>query len=295
MNDPVRGLILPRKRDSNKGDYGHVLVIAGSRGMSGAACLAAAAALRSGAGLVTLAVPESLQPLVAASLNPSAMTLGLPEDGQGRLCRASLEPLADYAGCRRVTTLVAGPGLGTGDELVAMLCSLFRDLSFPVILDADGLALLQKGRHPAGDDVLRALAGRLVITPHPGEFSRITGLTVAEIQAGRAEKARAYAAAHGIVCVLKGSGTVVTDGKETVVNATGNPGMARGGSGDVLSGVIGALAAQVAEPRLYNAAVAGVYLHGLAGDIAAAEKTQYGMLPTDVIECLPAAFRRVTG
>jgi len=287
----VRSLLGPRKKDSNKGDYGHVLVLAGSRGMSGAAVLCTHGALRSGAGLVSLGIPESQQEIITARLRPEAMTVILPERS-GRLSSKAVAPVREYVEKRKVTSLAVGPGLGNDPEVYRLVKRLLSALTVPLVLDADGLNVIAKAskrKDLAVQDLLQAKAP-LVVTPHPGEFSRLTGIPVSEIQKHRVELAVNFARANGIVCVLKGYHTVITDGYECFINTTGNPGMAAGGTGDVLTGIIAALAAQVKEPRLIHAAVAGVFLHGAAGDKAAREKTEISMLAGDIIEMLPYAF-----
>ena len=280
----VRSLILPRKKNSHKGDYGHVLVIAGSKNMTGAAVLCAHGALRSGAGLVTLGTAKSILPLITKKLRPEAMTLPL-EEAAGKIISKAADKALDFAKKRKISVMALGPGLGKGREITGFIKKIIHSARIPVILDADGLNALKSGDFKkAGADV--------VVTPHPGEMSRLSGLKAFEIQKARERTAKEFAAETGTTCVLKGSGTVVSDGRKVYVNTTGNPGMAKGGSGDVLTGVIAALISQVREPRPLNAAICGVFLHGLAGDIAAREKTRMGMLPGDISESMPEASRR---
>jgi NAD(P)H-hydrate epimerase len=275
--------VLPaRARDSHKGRFGTVLVIAGSRGMGGAAALCGASALRSGAGLVRVACPAEVQPTVAG-FEPSYMTYPLPCDGEGRVrLEASLPILERFtAGC---DVVAAGPGLGQSDDIRALVRHLVAETGKPVVLDADALNAL------AGQaELLGARAQPLVITPHPGEFARLTGTTIGDVQANRIERAAALAArSERLIVVLKGAGTVVTDGHRCYVNTTGNPGMATGGAGDVLTGVIAALLAQKL-PAL-DAAVLGVFVHGLAGDIAREHHGEIGMIAGDIVDALPDAF-----
>jgi NAD(P)H-hydrate epimerase len=269
----------PRPADANKGNFGHVLVVAGSRGMSGAAVLCASAALRGGAGLVRLAIPASLLPLVAPA-NPCYMTVPLPEDGDGRLALAARHDLIEQT--RWATTAAVGPGLGQSPDLSALLKSLLEQ-KIPLVLDADGLNNL------AGHlDLLRGRGAPAILTPHPGEFARLTGSDIAAVQADRSGQARRFAAAHGVVLALKGQGTVVTDGTRLYVNTTGNPGMATGGTGDVLTGLTAALLAQGLEP--FAAAQLAVFVHGLAGDRARDELGETSLIASDLVERLPAAF-----
>ncbi len=282
----VRSLILPRKRDSHKGSFGHVLVVAGSRNMSGAAVLCANGALRAGAGLVTAAVGKSIARVVLAKLRPESMSYSLSENNTGTLSFKAAGEIISFIKKKKVTSVAIGPGLGQNREVTSFVKKIISCVNLPVVLDADGLNAL------AASDLNNTTA-KLIVTPHPGEMSRLTGMSVSEIQKRRPETAFAIAKQYGAVCVLKGAGTVVSDGKKVFVNTTGNPGMAKGGSGDVLAGMIAALIGQVKEPRLLNAALCGVFLHGLAGDISAKEKTQIGLLPGDISERIPAVLRKI--
>ena len=271
----------PRKIDGHKGTFGKVLIVGGAVGYTGAPWLTAAAAARSGCGLVFLGVPEAIWPVEAAKC-VSAMPFPLP-DKHGKLSpKAKEEILKRAAGCDAVAL---GPGLGRGDGVTELVLELLREIRQPVVLDADGINAL------AGHmDVLDARRDRVtVLTPHDGEFARIGG----DLSAGdRLGAARAFAEAHGCVLVLKGHRTItaVPPGN-ALVNTTGNSGLAKGGSGDVLTGVIASLLAQGASP--VQAAAGGVWLHGRAGDLAAERLTAYGMTPEDVIASLPAAIREV--
>lgn len=272
----------PRQADSNKGNFGRILVVAGSRGMSGAAILCASAALRSGAGLVYLATPDSVQP-VAAAANPCYLTIPLPQDAQGRLAEGAEAEILSQA--QKNDVVVLGPGLGRSVALSKMMPPLLEKIQAPVVLDADGLNALEhnterlKGRHAP-----------LIMTPHPGEFARLLGTDIASVQAERRESAVRFAAEHGIIMVLKGHGTVVTDGRGIYINTTGNPGMATGGTGDVLSGVIAALLGQQLEP--FAAAQLGVHIHGLAGDLARDDLGDVSLIASDLLDYLPRAFRQ---
>jgi ADP-dependent NAD(P)H-hydrate dehydratase len=271
----------PRAADANKGTFGRVLVAAGSRGMSGAAVLCGSAALRGGAGLVRLAVPQGILPIVAAA-NPCYLTAPLPEDAQGRLGKKSLPPLLELLHGQTVTVL--GSGLGQSPDLPDLLAEVLRADTTPLVLDADALNALAQRL-----DMLKGNKRPLVLTPHPGEFSRLTGAPIPEIQATRQESAVRFAEEHNVVLVLKGQGTVVTDGDRVYENTTGNPGMATGGTGDVLAGLIGALIGQGLEA--FAAAQLGVYLHGLAGDLARDDLGEPSLIASDLIDYLPRAFR----
>jgi ADP-dependent NAD(P)H-hydrate dehydratase len=270
----------PRPADANKGTFGRVLVVAGSRGMSGAAVLCAGAALRGGAGLVRLAVPAGLLPLVAPA-NPCYLTAPLPEDAAGRLAAAARDEVLELL--RTSTAAAIGPGLGRSPELAALLREVVARTVTPLVLDADALNELA-----SQVSVLRGRQGPLVLTPHPGEFGRLTGLAIPAVQADRAGHARRFAAENGVVVVLKGHGTVVTDGRRLYVNSTGNPGMATGGTGDVLAGLAAALLAQGLET--FAAAQFAVYLHGLAGDLARDDLGETSLIASDLLDYLPRAF-----
>lgn len=275
----------PRPPDSHKGAFGRVLLIAGSRGMSGAAILCGSAALRGGAGLVTLAVPEGILPIVAG-YNPCYMTAPLPQSEPGRLDASCLDRLRELIQSSDVAGV--GPGLGRGKDMVELVPAVLDQTTKPLVLDADALNALD-----ANPSVLNRHRGRLILTPHPGEFARLLGCKIDEVQARREEHAVRFAAEHGVVLVLKGHQTVVTNGRRLYVNTTGNPGMATGGSGDVLTGLIAALVGQKLE--LFAAAQLGVYLHGLAGDLARDEMGEEALVATDLLDYLPHAFRRHAG
>jgi len=269
-----------RPGEAHKGDFGRVLVIAGSRGMVGAACLTASAALRAGAGLVRLAVPECLWDVAATKLT-CVMTVGLPDTAEGMFASRAAKPL--LAECQWADVVALGPGLGRSEETTELVRTLVPDIERPLVIDADGLFSL------AGVlDLLAARKDPTVLTPHPGEMARLTETSAGAVQADRSASACDFAGRHGVICVLKGAGTVVSDGKRTYTNTTGNPGMATGGTGDVLTGLIAGLVAQ--RLPTFEAAVLGVYLHGLAGDLAADMFGQCGMTASDVLDLLPDAF-----
>jgi ADP-dependent NAD(P)H-hydrate dehydratase len=275
--------LAPRAPDSHKGDFGRVLLISGSRGMSGAAILCATAALRGGAGLVRVAVPGDILPIVAAG-NPCYMTAALPHDDQGRLASAEADVLRLAAAS---DVVAAGPGLSATPDVAAVVRALLAQTKGPLVLDADALNVL------AGQtDLVRGRAVPPILTPHPGEFSRLLGRKISGDPAERLESAARFAAEQSVVLVLKGQGTVVTDGRRAFVNTTGNPGLAKGGSGDVLTGLIAALLGQRLEP--FAAAQLGVYLHGLAADLARDALGEVAMIASDLFTYFPQAFRRLT-
>ena len=272
----------PRQADSHKGDFGRALLVGGSRGMSGAIALAGMAALRGGAGLVKLAVPDRILDTVAA-MEPSYMTVPLADDRQGRIDASAAEAIGQLA--QTADCLAVGPGLGRSEGLTQLISQLYRSLTLPLVLDADALNALA-----AADAIGSPPAGPRVLTPHPGEFGRLAG----GAKLGRAEaveRAQQLAAEHGVVIVLKGNETLVTDGRRSYFNRTGNPGMATGGTGDCLTGLITALVCQRLPPL--EAAILGVHVHGLAGDLAAAALGMHGMIASDLAAHLPAALREV--
>ncbi len=273
-----------RPHDAHKGRYGHLLVVAGSVGKTGAAVLACLGALRSGTGLVTCATPGSQQPVVAAQLS-EAMTEPLPETAARTISAKAVERVVELLA--RMDAVALGPGIGLDPETQAAVRTLVRDVERPMVVDADALTALA-GRAGLCRD---APAPRL-LTPHPGEAARLLGCGIADVQADRIGSARRLAAESGAVVALKGARTVVAapDG-EVALNPTGNPGMATGGTGDVLTGIVGGLLAQGVAP--IDALRAAVYLHGLAGDIAAETRGQAGLVAGDVAGSLPAAIRRV--
>ena len=276
----------PRRADSHKGDYGRALVVGGSRGLSGAIGLAGQATLRGGAGLVTLAVPRVVQDVVAA-FEASYMTHGLADNGT-QIEPSAADKIIELAA--NATAVALGPGLGRSPALSELVEQLYREIEAPMVVDADGLFALGEKQ-----DVLAKPGGARILTPHPGEFVRLTGepydpskRVEAAARLARGEAASA-AGQQRIVIVLKGHQTVVTDGVRFSINATGNPGMATGGSGDVLTGVITALLCQGLSP--FDAARLGVHVHGLAGDLAAADLGEVSLIASDLIEYLPAAFQ----
>jgi len=268
-----------RDADSHKGTFGTALIIGGCKGMSGAMVLCGTAALKSGAGLVQIGTPISVRSEIAIG-NPCYTTIGLPEDDEGRFNHQAIQQISPFVG--RASAVVLGPGAGPTKACKEMADHLIG-LEAPVLLDADALNSLASNGFPTGFK-----NKQVVITPHPGEFSRLTRLTAKEIQSDRKTLAMSFAQAHGIIVVLKGHGTVVSDGKSVYTNATGNPGMATGGSGDVLSGIIGALLGQ--GMQAFDAAKLGVYLHGLAGDCAKKQLGEHSLTALDILEHIPSAF-----
>jgi NAD(P)H-hydrate epimerase len=271
----------PRSADSHKGDYGRALLIGGSRGMSGAIALAGKATLRAGAGLVKLAVPDRVLETVA-QFDPCYMAMALADDAHGQLSLAALDALNQHAAAADCVAI--GPGLGRSDDLTQLVTQFYCTHEGPLLLDADALNALSSSK-----TVLAGAAGPRIITPHPGEFSRLLGgekLTREEA----IERAQHLAAEHGVVIVLKGNHTLVTDGQQSYFNRTGNPGMATGGMGDVLAGLIGSLWGQFKNAQ--QATAMGASLHLEAARVASDSKGFMGLLPNDVIDILPAILSR---
>ena len=275
--------LAPRAVDAHKGDFGKVCIIAGSVGMSGAAALAGRSALRAGAGLVRVAVPKSVLPIVA-SIEPSFTTVPLAEDTAGRISAKAINTILNAVS--ENDALAFGPGVGISNALSSVLETLIKQEQLRLLIDADGLNNLSKIK-----DWPAKLKANLVLTPHPGEMKRLwTALFREQLPPDRQNQAAQLAQRTEAVVALKGAGTVVTDGQKVYINKTGNPGMATAGSGDVLTGVITALIGQGLSNL--DAAVLGVYIHGLAGDIAAKKTGQVSLMATDIIESLPDAFTR---
>lgn len=276
----------PRRLDSHKGAYGHVLILAGSVGKTGAAVMAAKAALRSGAGLVTIATPKSALPVIA-TLGVEFMTESLPETASGTIAMRALdEGILDRL-VEKKSVLAVGPGIGSVAETAEMVRKVLNRYDLPIVLDADGLNAFA-GRM---DEMETANRVR-VLTPHPGEMARLSGKTISEIQKDRIRIARDFATRHRLHLVLKGARTLTAapDG-QVIANPTGNPGMATGGTGDCLTGIVAGLLAQYPERPPGEVAAAAVYVHGLAGDVAAAGMGQRSMIAGDLVDAIPEAFQ----
>ena len=277
----VKEILPHRPACANKYSVGSLLCVVGSYSMAGAAVLCAKAALRTGAGLVRVAVPESIYPIVSACV-PEAVFLVLPENREGAISTEAIGEVIKYA--NKSKAVVMGCGSRLCRDTVELTLALVSECKTPLLLDADGINALAKHIY-----ILRDRVYPLVLTPHEGEMSRLTGLCSEYIRANREKVARNFADEYGVTLVLKGKDTVISSkNTEDYVNPTGNAGMAVAGSGDVLAGVIGALMAQGAAASL--SAVAGAYLHGLAGDIAKKDLTEYSLTPSDIIERIPKAI-----
>jgi ADP-dependent NAD(P)H-hydrate dehydratase / NAD(P)H-hydrate epimerase len=280
----VAGLIGPRPAESNKGSYGHVLVVGGSLGKAGAAAMAGMSALRTGAGLSTVATARSVLATVA-NFHPELMTEPLAETGVGTISSSARDRIEELA--KGKTVLALGPGISRDAQTADLVRSLVARLYVPKVLDADGLNAFE-GRAAE----LNSKGQTLVITPHPGEMARLAGLSIAEVQTDRLGVARKFAREHELIVVLKGHRTLVVrpDG-EAWVNTTGNPGMATGGTGDILTGVVAGMIAQRGKDA-FAAVLAAVHLHGLAGDVVCETVGEHSLVATDLLRGLPEAFRR---
>ncbi|OGR45953.1 MAG: NAD(P)H-hydrate dehydratase [Elusimicrobia bacterium GWC2_65_9] len=292
----MREGLVERREDDHKGVYGHALIVAGSRGMAGAAILAARAALRSGAGLVTAAVPSGVASTVAGAI-PSALTLSLPENAAGAFRPEGVERLKQYAKDRRVAAFALGPGLSTQPDAARFVLHALSCLPLPAVVDADALNILA-AQDPAGvAQMFKARRRPCVFTPHPAEMSRLlkTGKPVGET--ARIKAVERLSCEWGGVALLKGRRTLISSGLRTVVNLTGGPSLAKAGSGDVLTGlVLGLWTQALASGRLegdlaFKSAALGAWLHGTAGDLAEKELTAWAATSEDLVDFLPKAFK----
>lgn len=280
----LRSRLIPRPPDAHKGTTGHLLVVSGSPGKTGAAAMTAMAAMRVGAGLVTLGVPKSLNPVLATQVL-EAMTIALPETLDGLFAESAFDRIRDLTSGKRC--LVFGPGVGISPEIESLLRRMLSALKVPMVIDADGLNNLA-----ADIRVLKTADMPIILTPHPGEMARLTGASVSQVQKDRLTCAREFACKHNVHVVLKGARTVIAhpDGK-VYVNPTGNAGMASGGMGDVLTGLIGGLLAQGYRPEA--AAQIGVYLHGAAADKLVEKIGPVGYLASDVMDNIPTQMKKL--
>jgi NAD(P)H-hydrate epimerase len=277
--------ILPKRRaDAHKGDFGHLFIIAGSPGLTGAAVMAGLSALRIGTGLVTLGVPEGLNYIFETKIT-EAMTLPLPQTNEQTISPAAKNKILNFL--KKADAAAIGPGLSQNRETAQLIRELIREIRIPMVIDADAINSL------AGHaDILKKTKAQVIITPHPGELSRLINITADEINRDRIVIARKISQQYNIIVALKGANTVIAEPEGNVyTNNTGNPGMASGGTGDVLTGMIAGLICQKVSP--INAAIAGVFMHGLAGDIAAKEKGEASLIAGDMIKKIPEAWKSV--
>lgn len=276
----VKANMVQRPEDANKGTFGNLLAICGSYGMAGAAMMAAMGALRSGVGLMRLAIPESIYPIAAVRL-PECVFHPI-KTTEKTFSQSNCGELLEL--CKTASAVVLGCGMGWNFLTSAVTKRIVENCGVPMVLDADGLNCISEHI-----DVLSRAKAPVIVTPHPGEMARLTGLTIADVQKDRIGCACEFAKKHNVITVLKGSGTVVASPSgEYRINTTGNPGMSTGGSGDVLAGITGSLLAQGCKP--FEAACSAVFVHGLAGDITAKQQGMVSMIPTDTIKNIGKAF-----
>lgn len=282
MQWPVQ--LLKRKADTHKGSYGYVLLVGGSCGLTGAVCLSGQAALKAGAGLVKVAVPQSLNHIFEIKLT-EVMSLPLA-DKKGHLLAKGFDKVKKSLD--KVNVLVLGPGAGLASDTAKLITKIIKEIDKPMVVDADAINILSKNL-----EVLdKRKSKSIVLTPHPGEFSRLVKKEVSEIKKYRKELVKKFALRYNLHLILKGYKTLVTNGEELFENKTGGPGLATAGTGDVLSGIIAGFIAQGID--IYSAARCGVYLHGLAGDLAAEDKTESCLIASDLIDYLPEAIKSTT-
>jgi len=294
--EDASALIPERPAHSYKGDYGHVLVVAGSRGKTGAAVMAAEACLRAGAGMVTIGVPETLAGFFQTRVT-EAMVLPLPDAGDGILSEKSYQAISEFLS-EKADVLAIGPGMGSTSQITNLMKRLITTMTAPMVLDADAINALSGNK-----DIFNNAKSPVILTPHPGEMARLMREaggdagdknSAAEIERNRMHIALSFTKETGTYLVLKGAPTVIAEPDGSVfINTTGNPGMAKAGAGDVLTGIVAALLGQGLNP--IGASVLGTYLHGLSGDIAASEKGMRSVIATDIIENIPAAFLSLGG
>ncbi len=294
----LRAALVARKPQDHKGHFGHVLVVAGSRGMAGAAILSTRAALRSGAGLVTLAVPSGLQDAVAGRV-PEALTIGLPENAAGCLRPEGVKALKQAHKERQYAALAVGPGLSRHSDTARFVIHVLSSLAVPAVVDADALNVLSAQDGAGVRQMLRSRGAPCVFTPHPGEMARCLGSSTAQVQRDRLASARRLAREWGGIALLKGHDTIIAGLDREALNGTGGSGLSKGGTGDVLTGLIAGLWAQLVASGqapadcAFGAAALGAHLHGAAGDLAQRARTAWAMTAQDVIENLAGAFARL--
>jgi len=286
MGINFKKLLKKRSKNSHKGDFGHVFILAGSRGLTGAAALCSNAALRSGAGLVTLGIPVSLNLVMSRKLT-EVMTFSLAETKEITLSLKAEKEILKKVEASDVVVL--GPGLSQYPETQKLINRLILKIDKPMVLDADALNAISKNTR-----VLKKVKSKYAVTPHPGEMSRLINKSVEYVKNNRLIVAKKFSRDYNTVVVLKGAGTVVAEqGGKCYINTTGNPGMATAGSGDVLTGIIAGFLSQ--GLKVFDASVMGVYVHGIAGDFAAKDKGEAGLIAGDILENIPYAIKTVTG
>ena len=273
----------PREPSSHKGNYGRLLILAGSKGMVGAACLSTMAALRSGVGLVTLGIPNSLMPIASTKLT-CAMVHGFSETKEQTFSMRAIDEILEFS--QNMDIVAIGPGISRQHETKKMICALIPQLQCPIVLDADALIAISENVN-----ILKRRKFESILTPHPGEFSSLLHQPWSSIEKQKRTFAAQFCLDYNCTIVLKCNPSIVTNGSWYYFNTTGNPGMATGGSGDVLTGIIAALLAQKLSSQ--DATILGTWIHGLAGDLASKKYGQISMIASDIIEMLPQAFKKI--
>ena len=285
--DMVKKIIKPKKKDSHKGDNGKLLLIAGSKGMAGASVFAGKASLKSGIGLLKMAIPKKINDIVQITV-PEAVCLPLGDSATCKLNKRFMGKIMDYA--KECTAVAVGPGIGRSQDFSDMIGKMAKELRLPLIIDADAINAIGD----RADKFFSESHGDRIITPHPGEMSRLTGVSIRDINCDRVNIAREYSTKWGIIVLLKGARTVVACPEGDVyINVTGNPGMATGGSGDVLTGIASSLVAQNIEAKA--AAIASVFIHGKAGDIMSAQTGEHGLTTSDLINGVGITIKSIIG
>lgn len=274
-------LLPAREPHSHKGNYGRLLILAGSKGMVGAACLATMAALRSGVGLVTLGIPDSLMPIASIKLT-CAMVHGFSETIEQTFSMKAMDEILEFS--QNMDVIAIGPGISRQQETKKMICDLIPQIQCPIVLDADALIALSENVN-----ILKRRKFESILTPHPGEFSSLLHQPWAFIEPQKRKLVAQFCLDYNCTTVLKCNPSIITNGDWYYCNTTGNPGMATGGSGDVLTGIIAALLAQKLSSK--DATILGTWIHGLAGDLASKKYGQVSMIASDIIEMLPQAFK----
>lgn len=283
--------IFNRKQNSYKNNFGHVLVIAGSYKMPGAAVLCANSAITSGAGLVTIAFPKSAYPVIAKNIKPEIMLLPL-EESSGTFSKSAQNKILNFIEKRKISSVAIGCGMGKSTSVKNLILSIIKKFDIYVTIDADGLNSLENKQKNSVIKEFKNAKAKIIVTPHPKEFERISAIKYKEDNNYRKQITKTFAKNNDIICLLKGHKTVVSDGKKTYVNNTGNAGMATAGSGDVLTGIISAFVCIENKDLLLKVATA-VYVHGLAGDFAAKDKTQVSMTASDIIGNIFKAIKKI--
>ncbi|WP_313756137.1 NAD(P)H-hydrate dehydratase [Tissierella sp.] len=283
IDNSIKKLLPKREKDSHKGTYGRVAIIGGSRGMVGAPYLTSMAALRTGSGLVYTIIPKSLETIMSIKLTEAIVKSA--EDNKGYFTKDSLIDI--LKGIENMNVLAIGPGIGADEERAYLIEGIIKNCNIPIVLDADGINCLS-----FNPSILYNRNQSIVITPHPGELARFLGKNIKEIQENRIYYSKYTSHKYNIIVVLKGCNTIVAEPSgELYINATGNPGMATAGSGDLLTGIIASFIGQGIRP--FDAAKLGVFCHGLAGDLATAYKGEYGIISTDILECIPDSIKKI--